>query len=91
MGGRTVAAIACLVIGVALAAWSLAHGQMLLASVGFALLFAFLFLVIEAMNKAGKPTHEINPAANAAWSMKDEPVQRSGNVGAAVRNGEAKP
>ena len=60
---------------------------MLLAIVGFALLFAFLYLVIEAMNKAGKPTHEIKRAANSAWSMKDEPVQRSGNVGAADGDG----
>ena len=90
MSGRTVAAIACLVIGVALAAWSLANGQMLLAIVGFALLFTFLFLVIEAMNKASKPTHEIKPAANSAWSMKDEPVQRSGNI-AADGDGEGKP
>ena len=72
-------------IGVALAAWSLANGQMLLAIVGFALLFTFLFLVIEAMNKAGKPTHEIKPATNSAWSMKDEPVQRSGNIAADAR------
>jgi len=90
MSARSVAAIACLVIGVALAAWSLANGQMLLAIVGFALLFTFLFLVIEAMNKASKPTHEIKPAANSAWSMKDEPAQRSGNAGADV-DGEGKP
>jgi len=90
MSGRTVAAIACLVIGVALAAWSLANGQMLLAIVGFALLFTFLFLVIEAMNKASKPTHQIKPAANSAWSMKDEPVQRSGSI-AADGDGEGKP
>ncbi len=74
MGARTVAAIACLVIGVALAAWSLANGQLLLAIVGFALLFTFLYLVVEAMNKAGKPKHEIKRAANSAWSMKDEPA-----------------
>jgi len=89
MNGRTVTAIACLVIGVALAAWSLANGQMLLAIVGFGLLFTFLFLVIEAMNKASKPTHEIKRAANSAWSMKDEPAQRSGNV-AADADGEGK-
>lgn len=91
MGGRTIVAIACLVVGVALAAWSLANGQMLLAIVGFALLFAFLFLVIEAMNKAGKPTHEIKRAANSAWSMKDESVPRSGAVGAADGDDEGKP
>ena len=74
MGARSVAAIACLIIGIALAAWSLANGQWLLAIVGFALLFTFLYLVVEAMNKAGKPKHEIKRAVNSAWSMKDEPA-----------------
>lgn len=92
MSGRTVAAIACLVLGVALAAWSLANGQMLLAIVGFALLFTFLFLVIEAMNKASKPTHEIKPAANSAWSMKSEPAQSSGGDAAGGNStGDGKP
>ena len=92
MSGRTVAAVACLVVGVALGAWSLANGQMLLAIVGFALLFAFLFLVIEAINKAGKPKHEIKPAANAAWSMKNEPAQSSGgNAAGGNSNDEGKP
>ena len=74
MGARSVVAIACLVSGVALAAWSLANGQLLWAIVGFALLFTFLYLVVEGMNKAGKPKHEIKRAANSAWSMKDEPA-----------------
>ena len=82
MTARTLAAIACLVAGVGLAAWSLANGQLLLAVVGFALIFTFLYLVIEAANKAGKPKHEIKRAANSAWSMKDEP---------AASNEEAKP
>jgi hypothetical protein len=73
MSARTVAAITCLVVGVGLAAWSLANGQMLLAVVGFALILTFLYLVLEAANKAGKPKHEIKRAANSAWSMKDEP------------------
>ncbi len=73
MSFKTVAAIACLVVGVALGAWSLANGQLLLAIVGFALIFTFLYLVIEAMSKAAKPTHEIKRAANSAWSMKDDP------------------
>ncbi|MDQ3447154.1 MAG: hypothetical protein M3496_13460 [Pseudomonadota bacterium] len=81
MTASTVAAIACLVVGVGLAAWSLANGQLLLAVVGFALIFTFLYLVIEAANKAGKPKHEIKRAANSAWSMKDEaspPGQENG-------------
>ena len=81
MNTRTVAAIACLVIGVGLAAWSLANGQLLLAVVGFALIFTFLYLVIEAANKAGKPKHEIKRAANSAWSMKDEPSRPNNESG----------
>ncbi len=75
MTPRTVAAIACLVVGVGLAAWSLANGQLLLAIIGFALIFTFLYLVMEAANKAGKPKHEIKRATDSAWSMKDEPAQ----------------
>ncbi len=75
MNARTAAAIVCLVVGVGLAAWSLANGQLLLALVGFALIFTFLFLVLEAAHKAGKPKHEIKRAANSAWSMKDEPTR----------------
>jgi large-conductance mechanosensitive channel len=79
MSARTVAAIACLVVGVGLAAWSLASGQLLLAIVGFALIFAFIFLILEAMHKAAKPTHEIKRASNSAWDMKDQPpVRRDG-------------
>ena len=74
MAARTVAAIACLVVGIGLAAWSLANRQVLLAIVGFALIFTFLYLVMEAANKAGKPKHEMKRAANSAWSMKDEPA-----------------
>ena len=75
MTARTIAAIACLLAGIGLAAWSLANGQLLLAIAGFALIFTFLYLVMEAANKAGKPKHEIKRAANSAWSMKDEPAR----------------
>jgi len=91
MNARAVAAIACLVVGVALAAWSLANGQLLLAIAGFALIFTFLYLVIEAMIKAGKPTHEIKRAANPAWSMRDEPKDELTPGSAAPRTqGESK-
>lgn len=75
MTPRTVAAIACLVVGVGIAAWSLANGQLLLAIIGFALIFTFLYLVMEAANKAGKPKHEIQRATNSAWNMKDHPAE----------------
>lgn len=81
MSPKALAAIACLVVGVGLAAWSLANGQLLLALVGFALIFAFLYFVLEAMNKASKPTHEIKRAADSAWSMKDEPPGRDDREG----------
>lgn len=75
MTARTMTAIACLLAGIGLAAWSLANGQLLLAIVGFALIFTFLYLVMEAANKAGKPKHEIKRAMNSAWSMKDQPAE----------------
>jgi len=73
MSPRVLIAIVCLVAGVMLAAWSLASGQLLLALVGFALIFVFLYLAMEAMSKAGKPKDGIRAASNAAWSMKDQP------------------
>ncbi len=73
MSPRVLIAVVCLVAGVMLAAWSLASGHLLLALAGFALIFVFLYLAMEAMSKAGKPKDAIRPAANAAWSMKDAP------------------
>jgi hypothetical protein len=71
---RVLIAIACLLGGIPLAAWSLASGQLLLSLAGFALIFSFLYLVLEAMGQASKPKHPIKPAANAAWNMKDAPT-----------------
>jgi membrane protein implicated in regulation of membrane protease activity len=73
MTPKTWLGIACLLAGVPLAAWSLADGRLALAFAGFALIFTFIFLVIEALAKAGKPKHEIRRAADAAWNLKDEP------------------
>ena len=75
MTARTMTAIACLVFGVGLAAWSLAYGQLLLAIIGFALIFTFLYLVMEAANRAGKPKHQIKRAADSAWILKDQPAE----------------
>ncbi len=74
MSPRVLVGIVCLVVGVMLAAWSLASGHLLLALAGFGLIFVFLYLAMEAMSKAGKPRSDIKPAANAAWSMKDQPA-----------------
>jgi hypothetical protein len=79
MSPRVLLGVACLVAGVMLAAWSLASGQLLLALAGFGLIFVFLYLAMEAMSKAGRPKQPVRPAANAAWSMKDEPP--AGNDG----------
>jgi len=73
MSPRVLLAVVCLVAGVMLAAWSLASGHLLLALAGFGLIFIFLFLAMEAMSKAGKPKHGIKPAAETAWSMRDQP------------------
>jgi hypothetical protein len=73
MSPRVLVAVVCLVAGLMLAAWSLASGQLLLALAGFGLIFVFLYLALEAMSSAGKPKTAVRPAANAAWSMKNEP------------------
>ena len=79
MPGRAAAAVGSLVIGILLAAWSLANGQLLLAIVGFVLILTFLFLAIEALNKAAKPAHEIKPSKDSVWQMKDS--SEKGNEG----------
>ena len=70
-------ALLCLVAGVPLAAWGLANGMLLVGLAGIALVFVFLALVMQWMAGAGKPMGaegKIKPAANAAWSMKDQPL-----------------
>jgi hypothetical protein len=72
-------AVLCLVAGVPLAAWGLANGSLLTGLAGLALVFAFLALVFQWMAGAGKPMGaegKIKPAANAAWSMKDQPANQ---------------
>ena len=81
MSARVLLAVVSLVAGVMLAAWSLAAGQLLLALAGFALIFVFLYLAMEAMSKAGKPKHPLKPAANAAWQMKDLPPAAANDDG----------
>jgi Na+-transporting methylmalonyl-CoA/oxaloacetate decarboxylase gamma subunit len=79
MTGKHWLALLCLVAGVPLAAWGLANGMLLVGLAGIALVFVFLALVMQWMAGAGKPMGaegKIKPAANAAWSMKDEPVNQ---------------
>jgi len=66
-------AIACLLFGLPVAAWGLANGSLLLGLLGLAFVLGFVYLVIEAMNQAAKPKHEIPKSPDAAWNLKDQP------------------
>jgi hypothetical protein len=81
LGPRVWSAIACLVVGAPLAAWGLANGSLLVGLAGLALVLVFVYLVMEAMNQAAKPKHEIRKSSNPAWDMKDD------KPGAAKTNG----
>jgi hypothetical protein len=79
VSARNWLAVLCLVAGIALAAWGLANGMLLVGLAGFALVLVFWFLVWQWLAGAGKPMGAeggIKPAANPAWSMKDEPVRQ---------------
>ena len=73
MSGRVWIAIACLMVGVPVAAWGLANGSLLIGLLGLAFVLVFIFLVVEAMSQAAKPKHHIPKSANPAWNMKDQP------------------
>lgn len=78
MKSKGLLAIACLIAGIPVAAYGLTHGMWLLILVGLALVMIFLFLAYEWISGANQPMGaetKITPAPNAAWSMKDEPVQ----------------
>jgi len=66
-------AIGCLIVGLPLAAWGLANGMLLVGLAGLAFVLVFVYLVIEAMNQAAKPKHEIIKSPDAAWNLKDQP------------------
>jgi hypothetical protein len=73
MNPRLLLGLVCLVAGVPLAAWSLAAGRLLPGLAGFALVFTFIYLAMEAMGRAGRPQEPLKKAADVAWSMKDSP------------------
>jgi membrane protein implicated in regulation of membrane protease activity len=73
MSPRVWVAVACLVIGIPLAAWALANKMILLGLLGLALVLVFIFLVVDAMSRAERPQHEIPKSAQAVWTMKDAP------------------
>jgi hypothetical protein len=79
MSGKNWLALLALVGGVPLAAWGFANGALLLGLAGIALVLLFWVLVRQWIAGASKPMGaegKIRPAANAAWSMKDEPVRQ---------------
>jgi hypothetical protein len=78
MKSKGLVAIACLVLGIPALAYGLTTGAWLLILLGFALELVFLYFAWEWISGASKPMGAetaIKPAANAAWSMKDEPVR----------------
>ncbi len=84
MSGKGVFAIACLIVGIPALAYGLTTGQWLLILVGLALELIFIFFAWEWISGASKPMgaeSQIKPAANTAWSMKDEPVKQNDSEG----------
>jgi hypothetical protein len=82
MSGKTLAALGCLLTGVPLLAWGLTHGAWLAIGAGLVLEPVFLYFAFAWLAGANRPMgaqQTIKPAANAAWSMKDRPVEPTGN------------
>jgi len=78
MKGKGLIAVGCLVLGIPLLAYGLTTGAWLLIVAGFALELVFLYFAWEWIAGASRPMgaqSPIKPAANAAWSMKNEPVR----------------
>lgn len=76
MTGKHWLALLCLVAGVPLAAYGLAQGAALPALLGLALVLGFWYLAWQWLTGAGKPKTPIKPAADAAWQLKDQPLER---------------
>ena len=77
MSGKTWLALLCLLAGVALASYGLAYGALLLALAGLALVMTFVYFAYAWVAGASRPMGaqaRITPAADAAWSMKDQPL-----------------
>ncbi len=77
MSGKAWLAVLCLVAGIPMAAYGLAHGAWIFIVLGLALELVFLYFAYAWLAGANKPMGaetRIKPAANAAWSMKDEPA-----------------
>jgi len=72
MKGKSWLAVVCLIAGIPLAAYGLSGGGALFAVVGLALVLVFWFLAWQWITRASKPTTPIKPAADTAWSMRDQ-------------------
>jgi hypothetical protein len=80
VSGKTWLALLCLLAGVALASYGLAYGALLLALAGLALVMTFVYFAYAWVAGASRPMGaqaRITPAADAAWSMKDQPLDNS--------------
>jgi hypothetical protein len=67
-------AVACALIGAPVAAHGLANGSLLLGIGGLILVMVFVYLVVESIAGANQPKRDIPKSADAAWNMKDRPV-----------------
>jgi hypothetical protein len=77
VSGKAWLALLCLLAGVALASYGLAYGALLLALAGLALVMTFVYFAYAWVTGASRPMGaqaRITPAADAAWSMKDRPL-----------------
>jgi len=77
VSGKAWLALLCLLAGVALASYGLAYGALLLALAGLALVMTFVCFAYAWVAGASRPMGaqaRITPAADAAWSMKDQPL-----------------
>ena len=74
MDARKWLALLCLLVGIVVLAYGLTIGNILLIIVGFALELVFLYQLMQWISGAGKPAAPIKPAANSAWTMKDQPA-----------------
>jgi hypothetical protein len=70
-------AVACLLGGIPMAAYGLSGGGALWSVIGLALLLAFWGFAWQWISRAGKPSTPIKPAENAAWNMRDQPVEQA--------------
>ena len=77
MSGKNWLAALCLVLGIVTAAYGLSHGLWPLALLGIVLVLVFWYLAFQWLADGGRPMGAeaaIKPAANPAWTLKDQPA-----------------